>query len=53
MAFHNVTESRSVQGEEAEPSEKGLQFYDRLFQEMKKHNIEPIVTLSHYEMPSL
>ncbi|MBU8583421.1 glycoside hydrolase family 1 protein [Bacillus paralicheniformis] len=38
-------------GEEAEPNEKGLQFYDRLFQEMKKHNIEPIVTLSHYEMP--
>ncbi|MBR3205404.1 MAG: glycoside hydrolase family 1 protein, partial [Bacillus sp. (in: Bacteria)] len=38
-------------GEENEPNEKGLQFYDRLFAEMKKHNIEPIVTLSHYEMP--
>ncbi|WP_102707896.1 glycoside hydrolase family 1 protein [Terribacillus saccharophilus] len=38
-------------GEEQEPNEKGLQFYDNLFKEMKKHNIEPIVTLSHYEMP--
>lgn len=38
-------------GEEAEPNEKGLVFYDNLFQEMKHLNIEPIVTLSHYEMP--
>ncbi|MFP7476989.1 glycoside hydrolase family 1 protein [Terribacillus saccharophilus] len=38
-------------GEEQEPNEKGLEFYDNLFKEMKKHNIEPIVTLSHYEMP--
>ncbi|MER2175187.1 MAG: glycoside hydrolase family 1 protein [Carnobacterium sp.] len=38
-------------GEEAEPNEKGLVFYDNLFQEMKRLNIEPIVTLSHYEMP--
>ncbi|WP_175073887.1 glycoside hydrolase family 1 protein [Terribacillus sp. AE2B 122] len=38
-------------GEEQKPNEKGLQFYDNLFKEMKKYNIEPIVTLSHYEMP--
>lgn len=38
-------------GEELEPNEKGLQFYEKLFKEMKKLNIEPIVTLSHYEMP--
>ncbi|PAE17672.1 beta-glucosidase [Virgibacillus sp. 7505] len=38
-------------GEEQEPNEKGLEFYDNLFKEMKKYNIEPIVTLSHYEMP--
>lgn len=38
-------------GEELEPNEKGLQFYEELFKEMKKLNIEPIVTLSHYEMP--
>ena len=33
------------------PNEKGLQFYDDLFDEMKKYQIEPLVTLSHYEMP--
>lgn len=38
-------------GEESEPNEKGLQFYDDLFTEMNRLNIEPIVTLSHYEMP--
>jgi|SRR5690625_922963 len=38
-------------GEEAEPNEKGLQFYENLFTEMKQLGIEPIVTLSHYEMP--
>ncbi|MDG2703191.1 family 1 glycosylhydrolase, partial [Vibrio parahaemolyticus] len=38
-------------GDEEEPNEAGLLFYDRLFDEMKKHDIEPLVTLSHYEMP--
>lgn len=38
-------------GEENEPNEEGLQFYDNVFKEMKRLNIEPIVTLSHYEMP--
>lgn len=38
-------------GEELEPNEKGLQFYEDLFTEMRRMNIEPIVTLSHYEMP--
>ncbi|WP_208560000.1 glycoside hydrolase family 1 protein [Marinilactibacillus kalidii] len=38
-------------GEELEPNEKGLQFYEDLFTEMNRLNIEPIVTLSHYEMP--
>lgn len=38
-------------GEEIEPNEKGLQFYEDLFREMKRLNIEPLVTLSHYEMP--
>lgn len=38
-------------GEEEIPNEKGLQFYDELFKEMKRLNIEPLVTLSHYEMP--
>lgn len=38
-------------GEEAEPNEQGLQFYERLFKKMKQLDIEPIVTLSHYESP--
>lgn len=38
-------------GEEAEPNENGLEFYDRLFDCCKKYNIEPLVTISHYELP--
>ncbi len=38
-------------GEEEEPNEAGLAFYDRVFDACKKHNIEPLVTISHYELP--
>lgn len=38
-------------GNETTPNEKGLKFYDNLFDELLKYNIEPIVTLSHFEMP--
>ncbi|WP_342565088.1 6-phospho-beta-glucosidase [Paenibacillus sp. FSL R7-0345] len=38
-------------GDDAEPNEKGLQFYDDMFDEMHKYGIEPLVTMSHYEMP--
>ncbi|MFP7494738.1 6-phospho-beta-glucosidase [Terribacillus saccharophilus] len=38
-------------GDETEPNEEGLAFYDRVFDELNKHGIEPIVSLSHYEMP--
>lgn len=38
-------------GEEAEPNEAGLAFYDRLFDCCHEHGIEPVVTLSHFEMP--
>ncbi|MGR7342117.1 glycoside hydrolase family 1 protein [Klebsiella aerogenes] len=38
-------------GDDAEPNEAGLAFYDKLFAEMAAHNITPLVTLSHYEMP--
>jgi 6-phospho-beta-glucosidase len=34
-----------------EPNEAGLAFYDDLFDECKKHGIEPLVTISHWEMP--
>ena len=38
-------------GNEEEPNEAGLQFYDNVFDECRKYGIEPMVTLSHYEMP--
>ena len=38
-------------GMETEPNEKGLAFYDRVFDCCKKHGIEPLVTISHYELP--
>ena len=38
-------------GDDAEPNEKGLQFYDDLFAECHKYGIEPLVTISHYETP--
>ena len=38
-------------GDELEPNEKGLQFYDDLFDELLKYGIEPVITLSHFEMP--
>lgn len=38
-------------GDELEPNEEGLQFYDNLFDELAKYGIEPLVTLSHYETP--
>ena len=38
-------------GDEETPNEAGLQFYDKIFDELKKYGIEPLVTISHYEMP--
>lgn len=38
-------------GEDEVPNEKGLQFYDAVFDECKKYNIEPLVTILHYETP--
>jgi len=38
-------------GDELEPNEKGLEFYDRLIDEIIKNNMEPIITMSHYDMP--
>ncbi len=38
-------------GEEKEANAEGIAFYEAVFKEMKRLNIEPLVTLSHYEMP--
>ena len=38
-------------GDDEIPNEKGLAFYDDLFDECLKYGIQPLVTLSHYEPP--
>ena len=38
-------------GDETEPNEAGLRYYDELFAQMRRRGMEPVITLSHYEMP--
>lgn len=38
-------------GIEEEPNQEGLNFYKKVFEELKKYDIEPLVTLFHYDMP--
>lgn len=38
-------------GDDEVPNEKGLLFYDALFNECHKYGMEPLVTISHYETP--
>ncbi|HAR1684398.1 TPA: glycoside hydrolase family 1 protein [Enterococcus faecium] len=38
-------------GEEKYPNEKGLQFYENVIDECLRYNIEPLITISHYEVP--
>lgn len=38
-------------GDDDLPNEQGLKFYDRYFDELLKYNIQPVVTLCHFEMP--
>lgn len=38
-------------GDDSEPNEEGLKFYDSLFDECLKYGMQPLVTLSHYETP--
>jgi len=38
-------------GDDTEPNEEGLKFYDDVFDECIKYGIEPLVTMSHYEPP--
>ena len=38
-------------GDDAQPNEEGLKFYDEMFDEMHRLGIEPVITLSHFEMP--
>lgn len=38
-------------GDESQPNEEGLQFYENVFKELRKHDIEPLVTITHFDMP--
>ncbi|WP_210123699.1 family 1 glycosylhydrolase, partial [Staphylococcus sp. GDX8P106P-2] len=38
-------------GDEAEPNEQGLAFYDKVFDTLKAYDIEPLVTLNHFDTP--
>lgn len=39
------------EGDETEPNEKGLQYYEELIDECRKYKIEPLVTITHFEIP--
>ncbi|MDK1726558.1 glycoside hydrolase family 1 protein [Dellaglioa algida] len=39
------------QGDEVTPNQAGIEHYKKVIKALKAHNIEPLVTLSHYEMP--
>ncbi|AEB07701.1 6-phospho-beta-glucosidase [Coriobacterium glomerans PW2] len=38
-------------GDEEEPNEEGLAFYEKLFVECHRHGIEPLVTITHFDCP--
>ena len=38
-------------GDELSPNQEGIAFYRNVFEELKKYNIEPLVTIHHYEVP--
>ena len=38
-------------GDEDRPNEAGLKFYEELIDECLKYGIEPLITISHYEVP--
>ena len=38
-------------GDEETPNEKGLEFYDHLIDEIIKDGMEPVITMSHYDIP--
>ena len=38
-------------GEEEQPNEEGLRFYDGIIDELLRYKIEPVVTLCHFDIP--
>lgn len=39
------------QGDEETPNEEGLRFYDRIFDTLLAHGIQPVVTICHFDVP--
>ncbi len=38
-------------GDDETPNEEGIEFYDKVFDELHKYGIEPVVTMCHFDMP--
>lgn len=38
-------------GEEEKPNEEGIKFYENIFKELRKYTIEPLVSISHFDVP--
>ena len=38
-------------GDDEQPNEKGLAFYENVFKECRKYGIEPLVTMTHFDVP--
>ena len=38
-------------GEEKEPNEEGLAFYENVIDELLKYHIEPVITICHFDVP--
>ncbi len=38
-------------GDEAEPNEAGLAFYESMVDELLSHGIEPLITMTHFDIP--
>ena len=38
-------------GDESQPNEEGLKFYENVVDECLKHNIEPLITINHFDVP--
>lgn len=47
----SISWARIFPNGEGEPNEAGLKFYDDLFDECRKYNMEPVVTICHFDTP--